>query len=219
MNIKTLFTGGLLAAALVPWSAGAVTVQNKDMTFSADGNFLHYTGDSNGTYADASAGSFTSPVNDDVDEIKRLFGTGFELVLRDNIGDEDGVGTWNGLSFNLNVTDISSPGAWELSWSDPAGGFSLPEVLDFVFAIKAGDEWAAWYFEAVRIALAASPGSGTYIILWTVGNDKIPDLSHMTLYLRDSDTPDDIPLPGAVWLFGSALVGLVTLSRRRRLAA
>ena len=37
--------------------------------------------------------------------------------------------------------------------------------------------------------------------------------SHLTEY------GNEVPLPGAVWLFGSALVGLVAMNRRRRLAA
>ena len=45
-------------------------------------------------------------------------------------------------------------------------------------------------------------------ITWSPGQ-----FSHLTEY------GDPIPLPGAVWLFGSALVGLVALNRRRRLAA
>lgn len=36
--------------------------------------------------------------------------------------------------------------------------------------------------------------------------------SHLTEY------GDPVPLPGAVWLFGSAMVGLVALNRRRKMA-
>ena len=49
--------------------------------------------------------------------------------------------------------------------------------------------------------------------LRTDGGERSVNWSHLTEY------GDPVPLPGAVWLFGSALVGLVALNRRRRLAA
>jgi len=35
--------------------------------------------------------------------------------------------------------------------------------------------------------------------------------------LRVSDRPSVVPVPAAIWLFGSALVGFIGISRRRRL--
>ncbi len=51
---------------------------------------------------------------------------------------------------------------------------------------------------------------------WTTIAGK--ELSHLTLY--DTEGPSLVPIPGAAWLFGSALLGLIGFSRirRRRLA-
>ena len=56
-------------------------------------------------------------------------------------------------------------------------------------------------------SLAAGETSGT-IDFSSLGNA----ISHVSFY----DTIGEVPLPAAVWLFGSALVGVGALGRRRR---
>ena len=59
-------------------------------------------------------------------------------------------------------------------------------------------------FKRVCLDVAMIQTSGD----WTTPNNK--NLSHITFY----DT-SEIPLPAAVWLFGSALAGVAFVRRRR----
>jgi len=67
------------------------------------------------------------------------------------------------------------------------------------FSIKQGT-WTAFFQNA----------SGSQITVNTLRGEDPVTLSHYT---------GMVPLPGAVWLFGSALLGVIALGRRRRLAA
>lgn len=72
------------------------------------------------------------------------------------------------------------------------------------FSIKKGD-WTV-YFENLS-------DTGTLVV------DFDPaDFSHWTEYGADVivTDPPEVPLPAAAWLFGSALLGLVTVARRRK---
>jgi len=53
---------------------------------------------------------------------------------------------------------------------------------------------------------------------WTDPWSAQGSVSNITAWVIEGSGDQDVPLPGAVWLFGSALVGLVTLSRVVRVA-
>lgn len=85
------------------------------------------------------------------------------------------------------------------------GTFSIDNATDpFLIVLKDGKsnlyQW--YYFEGLSGSL-----NGTW-------NDIVFDpkaLSHMTVY-----TKTVVPVPAAVWLFGSGLLGLVGIARRKR---
>lgn len=57
-------------------------------------------------------------------------------------------------------------------------------------------------------------GTGNFTA--TMGGNVLANASSFTFRV---DTPAAVPVPAAVWLFGSALVGLVTVGRRRKVLA
>ena len=71
----------------------------------------------------------------------------------------------------------------------------------FVIGLKPDGGFAYWLVDGL---------SGTYSAL-------SHGLSHANLYGKVGGVPD-VPLPAAAWLFGSALCGLVVVSRRKKLA-
>ena len=135
--------------------------------------------------------------------------------------DDAGFPSYYGLDFVITAAGGGS-GTWALSWTgtfnDPANPLdTLPQNFDFVFGLKAGPEYAAYLFDNVLIGASPGGASGTYSIVFTNPGGQIPDLSHISLYgyYDPAGGPAYVPVPAAVWLFGSALVGFMTWSRRR----
>ena len=57
-----------------------------------------------------------------------------------------------------------------------------------------------------------NPASGTYETMFLETNLDQKDISHVSLY----GSPSVVPIPGAVWLFASALLGLAAVRRRAK---
>jgi hypothetical protein len=55
----------------------------------------------------------------------------------------------------------------------------------------------------------AASNAGEWLVAWTNKNDEAHDLSHLSVYAPV------VPVPAAVWLFGSGLLGLVGVARRK----
>ena len=112
----------------------------------------------------------------------------------------------------LDKTDDATTGAAEgaLIFTPPTSGlsgmFSLDTVAlsgytDFVLALKSGQgqldpDWAVFLLNG------ATSGE------WSISGNQA--LSHANLYAKV------IPVPAAAWLFGSALLGLAGIGRKRR---
>jgi hypothetical protein len=88
-------------------------------------------------------------------------------------------------------------------------------TLDLVFAIHAGNQGGAWLFDNETI-MPGQTLSGTWRIMWTVGQGNHPDFSNLTLFGRDIvTTPVPEPQTQAMLLVGLMLTAL-TLRRKMR---
>ncbi len=125
-------------------------------------------------------------------------GTIFEFVAK-----EDTPGGPTGADIGLVVTPNDGT-ASNGDWSFDSSKFAPTE---FLIVLKAANSpgYAAWLFDGA----AAASDAGTWLVAWTNQQGKPRDLSHLSIYAP-------IPVPAAVWLFGSGLLGLVGIARRRR---
>lgn len=105
-----------------------------------------------------------------------------------------GMATQNGNAASLNSTDISSQSAL-LS----TGAAVADPVIDMATPVKNTKVEQARAYDAASFS---SVTDGISLKLTQVESNA--DRSHA------------VPLPSAIWLFGSALVGFVTMSNRRR---
>lgn len=126
---------------------------------------------------------------------------GSEFTISDDVnGDDNATGTW---SYTPTGAD---PGV--RYWAVKAGSsFTLYWDVDVSLTQTGGacDGTNNYNLTCLNAANVVSSGS------WTTPNNQ--QLSHITFY--DSEPPQIVPIPAAVWLFGSALLGLVGIGRRK----
>ena len=82
-------------------------------------------------------------------------------------------------------------------------GYTGPEVVDY-FVVKAGNNYALYRYTDANTTSMRNIG------LWDTTELENKGMSHVTAYSA-------VPIPAAVWLLGSGLIGLVGISRRHRL--
>jgi len=106
---------------------------------------------------------------------------------------------------NLNL--LATPGktgTWTYTGNDP---LSSP----FVIVLKASNSFAAYLFK--DLADLVNGAEGTFEISFLNGGQKVPKLSHMTIYSTNTSA---VPLPAALWLFGPALLGFMGLRKKNQ---
>ncbi len=112
--------------------------------------------------------------------------SGGHVVFTDNLD-----GSWNAEVFD--VTNTSG------------GSITLSNDANFVL----GMDWGLGYFGDTNAALVSAPD--TYLIVFDGADGFERPISGNTLAVDLAP----IPVPAAVWLFGSGLLGLVGVARRR----
>ena len=133
-------------------------------------------------------------------------GTGFDIggTIFDFVAKENTPGGLEGADIGLVVLPnggTATSGTWEF---DP----SKFAPTEFLVVLKAANSpgYAAWLFEGAD----ADSFSGDWLVAWTNKNGKTLELSHLSIYASTV-----VPVPAAVWLFGSGLIGLIGLARRK----
>jgi len=144
------------------------------------------------------------------------------------------VGTGNPNDIN-NSVPVTLPGYTLLDKSDDAtsGVAGWKTAISFMgttggtFKITPGTGYTDLVL-AFRDGQNHEDGYGAFLLKdlsgsWAIINPP-QGLSHFTLYGKacpsgvcpDNNTDVSLPIPGAIWLFGTVLVGVATLGRRRR---
>jgi hypothetical protein len=130
-----------------------------------------------------------------------LFGyTDWDFLAKQETPPKAGEPAVTGTDIGLSVTPTG--GASSGDWSVNTG--ALDSFARLVFILKAGNSFSSYLYEPG--SNAGSSGSWATIAL---GNQ---DLSHLSIYT----SPSPVPVPAAVWLFGTALLGFIGMSRRTK---
>lgn len=143
-------------------------------------------------------------------------GTLWQYYFKQDLGNEEypnGVAvpdsSYGADGIDLQITSDGGNDNWY------TGTFSFNAVDPFLIVLGdgAGTEYHWYYFTGITGAVTG--GWDTSGIFPNAENGK--DLSNITVYENDENFPP-VPVPAAVWLFGSGLIGLVGIARRRRKA-
>jgi hypothetical protein len=127
------------------------------------------------------------------------YGTGWTLLSK--VQDP----TWGVGDLGLTLTGQgTASGTWEVD-ANAWDMFAQGDVLAFLMA---GNDAAAY-----ELNLSSTSGSWDVSTLnWSDGDGKISSLSQFSFWSKELSP---VPIPAAAWLFGSALLGLGVVKRKR----
>lgn len=117
-----------------------------------------------------------------------------------------------GIKLFSGVTDLSGSVSGIFNNAPRVGGFGA-----FSIASNVWDKW-----DSIYIALKQGNGYGLFLLTATINSGKWKTapgngtgLSHYLAFGGKPSDVSEVPVPAAVWLFGSALAGLVGTARRK----
>ncbi|GAB6193897.1 PEP-CTERM sorting domain-containing protein [Desulfocastanea catecholica] len=158
--------------------------------------YFGYTGDD---YAGYYIGTFTQPDGSALNDNK---------ILEDIVTDYLGMVPTNftsGTSDAGDVTITSSDGWYSGMWS--VAGIYDPEKYVNFYSVKASNEFALYFVDPQL-------QTGEWTTRHTLNDGlNIPTISHLSVSLVGP--PTSVPEPAMMLLFGTSLVGLVGVARRR----
>ena len=113
--------------------------------------------------------------------------------------------------FNIQINQTSQTGdSSDGTWSVDASLWTTYADAQLGFKLGTGNQPDEWFV----YELVAGVTSGTWQFVNAFGTGG--GYSHANLYSTETPfVPDPIPVPAAAWLFGSALLGLAGIKRRK----
>jgi hypothetical protein len=94
---------------------------------------------------------------------------------------------------------------------DKTGTLDLASFTDAIIVVKFGQ----YYNLYTQMGLDS--------LDWTTDNPNVPgmqkEMSHISVYTSQAPTFQAVPIPGAAWLFGSGLIGLIRFRIKQGLTA
>lgn len=235
-KLKTLVGMSGLVVALGGWSVANAATYNFDFAVKkAAAESLIFTG--------KESGSGTGTLNVTVSGgSNKPIQAGKKAIVQSWSGNGLGVindATWSSFWRKWNYSDdhqVDNKGSADFALFDFGQNVKIESVTlqafgDVDITVNSGSIWDAGLihvagnkpkkvngstFLEVNLANLAIPNSDLWRIFAKIGDrdDKFK-ISSMTV--STPSTPSAVPIPAAVWLFGSALVGMVGIGRRRQI--
>jgi hypothetical protein len=113
----------------------------------------------------------------------------------------------NGLNTGVDTVDIDLAAGSDYTATSVVSTDSITLFNDNEFVVVTTDTSGTWY-EPIDWFVAA-PNTNIYNIIFANG-------AVLQIDAVASNPPSEIPVPAAVWLFGSGLLGLVGVARRKK---
>ena len=129
-----------------------------------------------------------------------VFG-GFQADTLTSVQSGGGYGHDHGSSTTY-AFDVLLDGSWTNLWSQASNGTGAAQSLSMI--APPAISFSAGLISGLR--LTSNPGI----------NQTYHSLSSLTSFTFDNVNP--VPVPAAIWLFGTALIGLVGFGKRRKVA-
>ena len=193
MNIKKLLvSAGLLLLALTSsagWSATVYAPTNQNVNFINDDNNCYLFGTN---CPDAILGIF--------DDSDTTYSGNFLAISLGQDGDTANFAETIGQAINYNLSNNSglAPNSFMLTGND-----------NFLIALRAPASSGSWVAPTLE---QCSVTSESCLLTWNLGS------SVFAIDLEQVVPPAEVPVPASVWLFGSGLLGLVGIARRKKTA-
>ena len=150
-----------------------------------------------------SASTIWMPTDGDLNIFDFSYGaSGLDFAIFDdsNLALDDSLGYLPLAMFDK--VELQASGAdWNITNSG-GDGFTLTDSDQFLLAAYDGVNWSS------DVSITVLGGANAYEVEFYNG---------YSLILNDA-VPSAVPVPAAVWLFGSGLTGLIAMSRRKRLS-
>ena len=135
------------------------------------------------------------------------------LLAKDDDPNNPGAVSGGSTAFGtLEVTQVAGGDEDEVRFTYEG---TTPQVI-----VEKADGWYSVYNWLTQI----SQGDGYYYFIRDFGNfdcdaqsiNCSADTSHVSAYGVLQTPPGEVPIPAAVWLFGSGLLGMVAIARRKK---
>jgi hypothetical protein len=206
-SISFFLTTGNLAGYTGPYAQ--VTVDRTSsttatITFTSwnDGAYIYLMGDGGSVALNVNATTFTAT---NISGTNSLTGSWTPGPYTTGSGNEDGLGSYN---LKINSFDGWSHSANEITFTLTDTSGTWASVADVLTANSKGYVAAIHFFPCIPSGTGCDPNSpGAKAVNGNAG----------TGYAAGSGgVLATVPIPAAAWLFGSGLIGLIVIARRRR---
>lgn len=201
-------------------------VNSLSTTFTADANLLDLLTNKTGTIAwnIAAAHNKLGPTNDDIG----YFTTSPTPVIANQNTPQGYVGVTNANQrigiYMDNLNELISPPSEQINYAADVSVLVNDQNANAFHDNSWGDTWhaslhptegklddsLAFYF--VALDYTNDPSTNSSRVVQMLGNWTLSSAGTLT-YTSENITP--VPIPGAVWLLGSALIGMVGVARRK----
>lgn len=213
--LSCALAGSMGLAHGAPCTGGNTTgLDTSDVTYSVNGPGAGPFANANACFGYMSGNDNNANVN--AAAVVAGWGNGFlQADKSDSAGPGSPISLFGGTFTFTIIAPETTSGLYTLSATDNNGTAppNYPIALDFIAVLKGGPGYAGWFFDDVTFD---GSGGGAWEINFLNPGKKIPDLSHMSIYVREgsSGSTGTVSTSGTISL---SLLGLALMIGAHRM--